>query len=172
MGKRLPKAELLEEIERERQRLNALLSQLKPRQMTRAGATLADWSVKDILAHVVGWQQLNLRWYSAGLAGEPPEVPAPGRTWRDVGKLNDDLYRRFRRRSLASVLADYEDYHQRMLKLIEDVPDDDLVAVGRFNWTGPSWTLSDYVRANTASHYRWASKHVRKWMKTLQQNES
>jgi len=59
-----------------------------------------------------------------------------------------------------------------MLKLIEDVPDDDLVAVGRFNWTGPSWTLSDYVRANTASHYRWASKHVRKWMKTLQQNES
>jgi hypothetical protein len=50
-----------------------------------------------------------------------------------------------------------------MLKLIDEVPDADFVAVGRFAWAGPTWSLSDYVRANTASHYRWAGNHIRKW---------
>jgi hypothetical protein len=51
MAKRLPKAELLQEVGVKRSRLDALLEQLTPRQMTQAGATLAGWSVKDILAH-------------------------------------------------------------------------------------------------------------------------
>ena len=84
MGKRLPKAELLQEIGVERSRLDALLEQLTPRQMTQGGATLAGWSVKDILGHLIGWQQMNLDWYAAGLRGETPEMPAPGLTWRDI----------------------------------------------------------------------------------------
>ena len=93
MGKRLPKPELLEEIRVERQRLDAMIEPLTPRQMTQAGVTLAGWSIKDILGHVVGWQQLNLAWYAAGLRGETPEVPAPGLSWKDIRKLNDRIYR-------------------------------------------------------------------------------
>ena len=165
MGKRLPKAELLQEIDVERSRLNAILEQLTPRQMTQGGATLAGWSVKDILGHLVGWQQMNLDWYAAGLRGETPEMPAPGLTWKDIRKLNDRIYRKHHRRSLKAVLADYHAFHQQMLELIEEVPDREFVAVGRFTWTGPTWTLSDYVRANTASHYRWACKHIGKWLR-------
>jgi hypothetical protein len=76
MAKRLAKGELLQEIGVERSRLDALLEQLTPRQMTQAGATLAGWSVKDILGHLVGWQQLNLDWYSTGLRGEKPQIHA------------------------------------------------------------------------------------------------
>ena len=165
MGKRLPKPELLQEIRVERSKLDALLEQLTPRQMTRAGATLAGWSVKDILGHLIGWQQMNLDWHAAGLRGETPEVPAPGLTWKDIRKLNDRIYRKHHRRSLKAVLADYDSFHKKMLELIEEVPDEDLVTVGRFAWAGPTWTLSDYIRANTASHYRWACKHIRKWLR-------
>jgi len=165
MGKRLPKPELLQEIRVERSKLDALLEQLTPRQMTRAGATLAGWSVKDILGHLIGWQQMNLDWHAAGLRGETPEVPAPGLTWKDIRKLNDRIYRKHHRRSLKAVLADYDSFHKKMLELIEEIPDEDLLAVGRFTWTGPTWTLSDYARANTASHYRWACKHIRKWLR-------
>ena len=105
MGKRLSKSELLQEIGVERSRLDALLEQLTPRQMTQAGATLAGWSVKDILGHLIGWQQMNLDWYAAGLRGETPEMPAPGLTWRDIRKLNDRIYRKHHRRSLKAVLA-------------------------------------------------------------------
>ena len=165
MGKRLPKAELLQEIGVARSKLDALLEQLTPRQMTQGGATLAGWSVKDILGHLIGWQQMNLDWYAAGLRGETPAVPAPGLTWKDIRKLNAQIYRKHHRRSLRAVLADYNDCHQKMLRLIEEVSDRDFVAVGRFAWAGPTWTLSDYVRANTASHYRWACGHIRKWLR-------
>lgn len=165
MGKCLPKAELLQEIAVERSRLDALLEQLTPRQMTQAGVTLAGWSVKDILGHLIGWQQMNLGWYAAGMRGETPEVPAPGLTWKDIRKLNDKIHRKHHRRSLKAVLADYNAFHQEMLDLIEEVSDRDFVTVGRFDWAGPTWTLSDYVRANTASHYRWACKHIRKWLR-------
>jgi len=165
MGKRLPRAELLEEIRVERSTLDTLLEPLTPRQMTHAGVTLAGWSVKDILGHLIGWQQMNLAWHAASQRGEMPAVPAPGLTWEDIRKLNDRIYRKHHRRSLKAVLADYGAFHRRMLELIEEVPDGDLVTVGRFAWAGPTWTLSDYIRANTASHYRWACKHIRKWLR-------
>jgi hypothetical protein len=168
MGKRLPKSALLEEIRVERRALDALLEQLKQRQMTEPNVTPGGWSVKDILAHLVGWQQMNLSWYEAGLRGEKPAVPAPGLTWREVPKLNAMIYRRRHRQSLRAVLADYRNYHEQMLKLIDTASDEDFLQVGRFAWAGPTWTLSDYVRANTASHYRWARNHIRKWMRAQQ----
>jgi hypothetical protein len=161
MGKRLPKSELLEEIRLERQALDKLLRELKPRQMTRGEVTAAGWSVKDILGHLVSWQQMNLDWYEAGERGHNPAVPAPGLTWKDLRKLNAMIYRKHHRRSLRAVLNDYETFHRRMLELIQKVPDSDLVRVGRFSWAGPTWSLSEYIRANTASHYRWACKHIR-----------
>lgn len=172
MGKRLPKTELLAEIDLERSRLDALLAPLTPREKTQAGVTLAGWSVKDILGHLVGWQQMNLGWYEAGLRGETPAVPAPGLTWKDIRKLNDRIYRQHHRRSLNAVLQDYHAFHQKMLDLMEEVSDRDFVTVGRFAWAGPTWTLSDYVRANTASHYRWACKHIRKWKKRGKKSSS
>jgi hypothetical protein len=164
MGKRLTKSALLAEIRVEREALDDLLRGLTTRQRTQRDVTAAGWSVKDILGHLVGWQQMNLAWYQAGERGDRPAVPAPGLTWKDVPKLNDIIYRRHRRRSLKAVSEDYETFHHRMLELIHQVADADLVQVGRFPWAGPTWALSDYIRANTASHYRWAQKHIRKWL--------
>jgi hypothetical protein len=157
---------LLEEIRSEREALDRLLDKFTPRMMTRRGVTAAGWSVKDILGHLIGWQQMNLCWYEAGERGEKPAVPAPGLTWKDVRKLNERIYRRHRRRPLEAVRADYAVFHQRMIELIHKTPEPELVKVGRFSWAGPTWTLSDYIRANTASHYRWASKHIGKWLRT------
>ena len=163
MGRRLRKQALLAEIERERGALDATLALLGPRQMTRPGVTRGGWSVKDVLAHLVAWQQLNLDWYEAGLRGEKPPIPAAGYTLRDLPRFNQMLYRKHRRRSLKAIRADYAAYHERVVRLIEDLPDADLVTLRRFAWTGPSWTLSDYLRASTAAHYLWARTRIRRW---------
>ncbi len=166
MGKRLPKSALLAEIRVERHTLDDLLRGLTNRQMTQRDVTAAGWSVKDILGHLIGWQQMNLTWYETGEWGDNPAVPAPGLTWKDVRQLNERIYRRHRRRSLKAVLEDYDTFHNRMVDLIYNVSDSDLVRVGRYKWAGPTWTLSDFIRANTASHYRWACKHMRRWLTT------
>jgi len=76
------------------------------------------------------------------------------------------IYRKHHRRSLQAVVRDYKSYHERVVALINALPDEDLVTLGRFSWTGPSWTLSDYLRASTAAHYLWARTRIRRWWLT------
>jgi hypothetical protein len=163
LGKRLRKKELLSEIQHERAALDDALALLSVPLMTKAGVTRGGWSVKDVLAHLVEWQQMNLDWYAAGLRGEKPTIPAPGFTLRELPRLNEMIYRKHHRRSLQEVMRDYQSYHQRVVELIEALPDADLVTLKRFSWTGPSWTLSDYLRASTAAHYLWARTRIRRW---------
>jgi hypothetical protein len=165
MGRRLRKKDLLDEVQRERQALDDLLEGLRPRQMTAGGVTRGGWSVKDVLAHLVEWQQMNLDWYAAGLRGEKPAMPAPGYTLRELPRLNATIYRKHRRRSLRAVMADYRSHHELVVDLIRRLPDADLITLGRFSWTGPSWTLSDYLRAATAAHYLWARTRIRRWQR-------
>ena len=166
MGKRLRKKELLSEIHRERTALDDAIALVSVRQMSEAGVTRGGWSVKDILAHLVEWQQMNLNWYAAGLRGEKPAMPAPGFTLRELPRLNRMIYRKHHRRSLQAVLRDYRSYHKRVVELIESLPDPDLITLRRFSWTGPSWTLSDYLRASTAAHYLWARTRIRRWLRS------
>ena len=163
MGKRLRKTALLSEVRRGRTALDATLALLTPRQMTTGGVTRGGWSVKDMLAHLVEWQQMNLDWYAAGLRGEKPAMPAPGYTWQELPRLNRMIYRKHHRRSLQAVLRDYRTYHERVVALIETVAEADLVTLQRFSWTGPSWTLSDYLRASTAAHDLWVRTRIRRW---------
>lgn len=171
MGRRLRKKELLSEIQRERCALDETLALLSRGQMTKPGVTRGGWSVKDILAHLVEWQQMNLDWYAAGLRGEKPAMPAPGFTLRELPRLNQMIYRKHHRRSLQAVMGDYRSHHERVVELIEALPDLDLVTLGRFSWTGPSWTLSDYLRASTAAHYLWARTRIRRWWRAQEQNK-
>ena len=171
MGRRLPKKELLGEIQRERSALDDTLALLTARQMTKAGVTRGGWSVKDILAHLVEWQQMNLDWYAAGLRGEKPAMPAPGFTLRELPRLNEMICRKHHRRSLQAVLRDYRSHHERVVELIKSLPDSDLVTLGRFPWTGPSWTLSDYLRASTAAHYLWARTRIRRWWRAQEKDK-
>lgn len=46
-----------------------------PERMVERGVTPGDWSVKDILAHVLGWQVHMLGWHEMELGGGCPSVP-------------------------------------------------------------------------------------------------
>jgi hypothetical protein len=132
MGKRLRRNELLDEVSVEKQKLDALLAGLSENAMVRPGVTPGGWSVKDILAHLIGWQRMMLSWYEAGECGEEPEVPGFGLTWRETPKLNAIIYREHRDRPLEDVLDDFRSSDARVLQLIEKLSDEDLVAIGRY----------------------------------------
>jgi hypothetical protein len=165
VGKRLPKKELLKAIDLERSALDTMLGQLTTRQMTQSGVTRGGWSVKDILAHIAEWQQMNIDWYAAGLRGEKPQLPAPGYTLRELPRFNQMIYRKHHRRSLRAIVDDVHARHDQIVALIASLSDSDLTTVGRYSWTGPSWTLSDYFRASTAAHYLWARTRIRRWFR-------
>ncbi|MEQ1646073.1 MAG: ClbS/DfsB family four-helix bundle protein [Pyrinomonadaceae bacterium] len=104
MGKRLSKPALIVEIEDERARFDEVLAKTGKDRMTKTGVTPGGWSVKDIVGHLIGWQQLILSFHAAEARGEVPEVPGHGLTWRETPKLNQLIYIDYRTVPLEQVL--------------------------------------------------------------------
>ena len=157
------KTDLLAAIEKERGALEAYLETLAPEQMTAPGI-MGEWSVKDVLAHLIEWEQMVLSWHAAGLRGEIPELPAPGFKWNQTPALNQQIFEKHRDRPLDDVLAQFQASHQEILGVIQGLSNDDLFTAGRFTWTKKN-TLGTYFVSATSSHYLWARKEIRKGMK-------
>ena len=68
------KTELMENIYLNRKLLDKKLAKLTPEQLVWPGS-MNDWSVKDILGHLIDWEQRFISWYEAGLRGATPETP-------------------------------------------------------------------------------------------------
>jgi hypothetical protein len=157
------KTDLLQAIEKERGALEAQLEILIPEQMTVPGI-VGEWSVKDVLAHLIEWEQMVLGWHAAGLRGETPELPAPGFKWNQTPALNQHIYEKHRDRHLDDVLAQFQASHKEILGVIQNLSNDELFTAGRFAWTKKN-TLGTYFVSATSSHYLWARKEIRKGLR-------
>jgi hypothetical protein len=153
------KEELLESISTTRKQLEKKFSKLTADQMVWPGS-MDDWSVKDILAHLVDWEQRFIGWYKVGQKGEVPETPAPGMTWRDLPKLNQEGYERHKNEPLEDVLEQYEKSYHEIYALIEGMTEQEIFEPEFYGWTGDS-SLLLWIVANTSSHYNWACRNIR-----------
>ena len=161
-GKYLNKLIILERIQTEHRRLEGVIDALSYEQM-QANGVVGEWSVKDILAHLSAWEGFFLCWYETGLCGELPEIPAPGFGWEEIDALNRHVYEEAHDRPLEEVLEDFRESYKRTLAAIELIPEDEMFKPGLYAWLGEG-ALAGYILANTAKHYRWAKKQVRRWL--------
>lgn len=147
----MSKAALIERSSAERARFAALLAGLSRDQMLRPDVQ-GKWSVKDIVAHVIDWEERMVRWLGEALRGETPVMPAPGLTWADLDELNKRTFPEHRNDPLDEVLAHFERFEGGSVAAIEAVPEQDLLVPGRYPWMGddPLWHL---VAANTFWHH-------------------
>lgn len=153
------KEDLLEAIKESHASLEKKFSRLGPSQMIWAGS-MDHWSVKDILAHLVDWEQRLISWYNAGLRGEIPETPAPGMTWHDLPELNRVGYELHKDRSLEDVLQDFERSYGEVLTLVHSMEEAEIFTKGAYAWTGNTALLT-WIAANTYKHYNWAKRQIR-----------
>jgi hypothetical protein len=160
------KDDLLAAIDKERGALEAFLETLTPKQMIEPGV-VGEWSVKDVLAHLVEWEQMCLGWYRAGLRGETPALPAPGFKWNQTPQLNQQIYEKHRDRSLDEVLEQFHASHREILEVIQGLSNEDLFTAGRYVWTKKN-TMGTYFVSATSSHYLWARKEIRKGLRVKQ----
>lgn len=153
------KEELLESIRTTHELLDKKFFGLTTDQMVWPGS-MGDWSVKDILAHLVDWEQRFIAWYKEGLEGKVPETPAPGMSWRDLPELNQAGYERHKHENLEDVLEKYQKSYQQVYALIKGMTDREIFEINYYDWTGKSPLLS-WIAANTSSHYNWARRNIR-----------
>jgi hypothetical protein len=153
------KDELLKDIQGERRRLEKLLASLSEEQLLLPGA-VGNWSVKDVLAHLVEWEQLLLEWYRCGVEGTSPAFQPVGMGRTAIDQLNRGFYERNRLRTLPQVLADFKASYQEILRTVQAISEEELFTPGWYTWTG-RLVLADYAAANTCSHYHWASGKIK-----------
>ena len=157
------KKQLLETVEAEYKALEQLLAGLSPAQMTQPGV-VGEWSVKDVIAHLLEWQQMVLTWHTAGLQGKVIPIPAEGLNWAQIPLLNQRIYETYRDIPLADIQKQFKASHKKMLSTIEGLSDSDMFTRGRYAWTKNN-TLGTYFVSCTSSHYNWARTNTKKGLK-------
>jgi hypothetical protein len=163
MPRSFTKAQLLEDAQHERASLEALLERLTPEEMIQPGA-LGDWSVKDVLAHLIEWEQMVLGWMKIGLSGETPVMPAEGYKWNQLPALNQHIYEKHCQCPLTEILEQFKNSHGQVIAAIEGCSEEVLFTRGYYRWAGNN-ALAAYFHSCTAAHYLWARKEIQKKFK-------
>lgn len=164
MAKPTTKGQLLADIERERLGLEHLLTTVPAEQMTQPDI-VGHWSIKDVIAHLIAWHQLCIGWYTMGIGGGHPELPAKGFNWRQLPQLNQHMYEQYRELDLSSVFEQFRTSCREMDQFIERLSEEELFTPNTYAWTG-SHALISYITPNTSEHYHWALQEIRKGIKS------
>ncbi|HMO15289.1 MAG TPA: ClbS/DfsB family four-helix bundle protein [Pirellulaceae bacterium] len=121
-----------------------------------------DRCIRDVLAHLHEWHVLFLNWYSEGMNGRIPPMPATGYTWKDTPELNAALRDKHQRTSLKHIRSSLQETHIQLLQLINTHTNTELFEKRRYSWTG-STSLGSYLTSATSAHYNWAVKLLRRY---------
>jgi hypothetical protein len=118
-------------------------------------------NIRDLLMHLHHWHKMMQEWYRVGMAGDKPDMPAKGYTWKTTPELNRWIWEHYQGTSLNKSKALVQESHEAVRQLIESHTDEELFEKKRYPWTG-STSLRAYFISATSSHYAWALKLIRK----------
>ncbi|MBB6097966.1 hypothetical protein HNR42_001389 [Deinobacterium chartae] len=118
-------------------------------------------SVSDLVAYLVGWNELVLKWMDRDAAGKPIDYPDTGFKGNELGKLAQKFYR------------DCEDVpYPQLLDRLQRAKDEIVVFIeSRDNNTlyerpwYEKWTMGRMIQFNTSSPYDNARARLRRWLK-------
>lgn len=158
------KQQLIRDIEEQFSALQGCLERIPRTRYAEPGVWGEDWTVNDLVAHLTAWHRLLLGWYRDGFEGRVPEMPAPGYKWNETPRLNREIQLKHKDRLSDELWEELEASHAEVMELARELSSDELLMPGMFAWTGKN-ALVTYLGANTASHYRFACKVLKRWVK-------
>lgn len=146
-------AELLARIHRERERLAAQLARVPTEQMTTP-VLAGGWSVKDVLAHIVFWEQRALLIVRNAQAGAT--TPLSWQPGEDadmaINRVNEEARRASAAQTLSEVQACFAASYQEVLATLGATPEQYLFGSEEFTRiTGGN--AIELIAGNTYEHY-------------------
>ncbi|MDR6432855.1 ClbS/DfsB family four-helix bundle protein [Brucella pseudogrignonensis] len=159
------KQELLAAIETNYARLVLDLGRVSPEKSAlktmdgHAKGTLM--SVHDLVAYLVGWNELVLKWCTRRDQGLSVDFPETGFKWNELGKLAAKFYHDYEDMPFADLLTRFETAKNALVALITERTDAELYGVEWYE----KYTLGRMIQFNTSSPYANARGRLRKWLK-------
>jgi hypothetical protein len=119
----MKKAELLNWLQAEYQQWKAFLDQIGPARMDQPGVA-GPWSIKDIVAHLTGWNRKLIASLQAAQCGEPEPPPPWPAHLQTEDEINVWIYESNRERSVREVLDESHQVFQQILAVVDGFPED------------------------------------------------
>jgi hypothetical protein len=157
------KAMLIEKVISGYELFESLLGELNEGQIIQPGV-IADWSVKDTVAHMVVHEQRMLKWMVERLQGGTPKEHQPyASPDEQLDALNLRIYLENANRSWMDVQRDWKSTHEKTLAWIQSVNEDAMFDASKLHLLDgePLWAA---VAANTYEHYEEHGRDIRVWM--------
>lgn len=115
------------------------------------------WSIKDLMAHLMAWQQVTRARLEAASANEAPVFPewlegAGPESDEQLHEFNARIVERHRDRPWLEVHSDWRSGFSEVIRLGRDLPEDDVLNPGRFSWLDGNPLLA--VLEGTLRHHR------------------
>src|SRR5512134_2432182 len=118
----MKKSELLHWLQGEYRQWEAFLDQIGPTCMDQPGVN-GDWSMKDIVAHLTGWNRRLVARLQAAGRGEAEPLPAWPAHLQTDDEINAWIYESNRGRSVREVLDEMHQVHRQLVTVIAGLPD-------------------------------------------------
>jgi hypothetical protein len=119
----MKKSELLNWMQEEYQKWDLLLVAIGPQRMNQPGVS-GEWSMRDIVVHLTGWQQWLVAQLEAALAGQPEPAPPWPEELKTDDEINAWIYGTNRKKDVRQVIKDAHQAEVQMETLIQGLPDD------------------------------------------------
>ena len=113
---------------------------------------IGNWSVRDIIAHVTWWEEEALHHLPTILAGG--RAPRYSTTYGGVDAFNALKTREKAGLSLAEVLREQTDVHERLVRYVMTISESELARAGRFRRR---------LRLDAYGHYPKHAVAIQRW---------
>lgn len=160
------KGELLIRLRTARGQWEDLLAQIPPEQMV-VPVINNGWSIKDAVSHITYYEGWLLRWLEDAVRGQV--TVATHRDGLPVDERNAIVFQENKGRTLQDVLIESTQVFQRLLVLIELLPERDLLDEHRYEryivpFWGESRPLWRCIAGDSYLHYEEHSATIRAWL--------
>jgi hypothetical protein len=118
-------------------------------------------SPADVVAYLVGWGELVLKWQDRKSNNLAVDFPETGFKWTELGLLAQKFHQDYQEDSYDNLLSQLDDVVERITALIHSLSNHDLYEIPWYE----KWTLGRMIQLNTSSPYFSNRTKIRRWMR-------
>ena len=97
-----------------------------------------NWSIKDVIAHLWGWQQISVARMEAAALNQEPKFPnwiTDLRGWEEnASRTNDRIYEVYHEKSWAEIHQNWQAGFLHLIESAKPIQEKDLLDGDRYSW--------------------------------------
>ncbi len=121
-------------------------------------------SVHNLVAYLVGWGQLVIKWNERRSANLHIDFPETGYKWNQLGVLAQKFYEDYKDEDFVSLQNNLRSTVNSLLEIVDGKSNHELYKIPWYE----GYTLGRMIQLNSSSPYKNAHARIRKWKKSKQ----